>query len=137
MHENVEISKSIKIHKQNASIKSKISDGKLIPKGTNVVIGPYFMARDSTLWEKPLDFIPERFDTKDSNSHPFQHVPFGSGPKNCIGQKFAMLEMKSTISRVLRNFELSVAPDYEPILVFELILRSQNGVNLILNKRRV
>jgi cytochrome P450 family 4 len=107
----------------------------VIPKGSNVGISPFFMARDPTLWDNPLDFIPERFES-DKQYHPYLNVPFSAGPRNCIGQKFAMLEMKSTVSKVLRNFELSVAPGYEPVLVAELILRPDNGVELILNKRK-
>lgn len=58
------------------------------------------------------------------------------GPRNCIGQKFAMLEMKSTVSKVLRNFELSVTPGYVPIEIAELILRPENGISLILKERK-
>lgn len=47
-----------------------------------------------------------------------------------------MLEMKSAISKVLRNFELQVAPDYQLILVFEIILRPHNGMMLLINKRQ-
>jgi hypothetical protein len=47
-----------------------------------------------------------------------------------------MYEMKSAISKVLRNFELKVAPGYKPILIAELILRPQNGVMLVLNERK-
>jgi hypothetical protein len=47
-----------------------------------------------------------------------------------------MLEMKSTVSKVLRNFELSVASGYEPVLVMEVILRPENGVMLVLKDRK-
>ena len=107
----------------------------MIPKGANIGISPFFMARDPTLWKDPLKFIPERFNTDAEQIHSYLNVPFSAGPRNCIGQKFAMLEMKSTVSKVLRNFELSVAPGYEPILVAELILRPDNGVMLQLKKR--
>lgn len=53
-----------------------------------------------------------------------------------IGQKFAMLELKSTISKVLRNYELiSAGENFELIMVNEVILKSKNGVNLILKDR--
>lgn len=47
-----------------------------------------------------------------------------------------MLEMKSTLAKTLKRFELSVAPGYEPILIAELILRPENGVKLILKDRK-
>lgn len=62
---------------------------------------------------------------------------FSAGPRNCIGQKFAVLEMKSMVSKVLRNFEISVDPDYkEPILIAELILRPDNGLVLNFKPRK-
>jgi cytochrome P450 family 4 len=95
------------------------------------------MARDASLWNNPLQFMPERFNKLESQCHPFLHVPFSAGPRNCIGQKFAMLEMKSVVSKVLRHFAIELAVDYEPVLIFEIILRPENGVMLKMNKRRL
>jgi cytochrome P450 family 4 len=111
-------------------------DGTIIPKDSNVMIGPFFMARNENLWKNPLKFDPERFRADNLKMNPYTHVPFSAGPRNCIGQKFAMLEMKSTISKTLRNFELTLAPGYEPILVAELILRPENGIQLVLKHRK-
>lgn len=59
-----------------------------------------------------------------------------SGPRNCIGQKFAMYEMKSTLSKILRYYEFSVDKSYEgPVLVAELILKPENGVFVNLRRR--
>ncbi|KAG5667090.1 hypothetical protein PVAND_015089 [Polypedilum vanderplanki] len=111
-------------------------NGKLIPRGTNIGIGPYFMARDASLWKNPLEFIPERFSTNESQYHPFLHVPFSAGPRNCVGQKFAMLEMKSVVSKILRNYEIQVDSDFKLVLLFEVILRPENGVFLKMIKRK-
>ena len=92
------------------------------------------MARDAKLWKNPLEFIPERFNTE--TIHPYGNVPFSAGPRNCIGQKFAMLELKSTIAKTLRNYELFVAPGYKPVLLNDLILRPENGVKLIIKSRK-
>lgn len=51
------------------------------------------------------------------------------------GQKFAMLEMKSIVSKVLRKFELSLPENYEPILIAEMILRPENGLMIKFNRR--
>lgn len=64
-------------------------------------------------------------------------IDFSSaGPRNCIGQKFAMLEMKSTIAKTLRHFEISLAPGYEPVLIATLILLPENGVQVKLKERK-
>jgi hypothetical protein len=47
-----------------------------------------------------------------------------------------MLEMKSTVSKILRNFELKPSPGFEPILVADLILRPENGIEIIMNERK-
>lgn len=52
------------------------ADGKVIPKGANIGIGPYFMARSEKLWKDPMKFIPERFDVENLKIHPYGNVPF-------------------------------------------------------------
>lgn len=111
------------------------------------------MARDPSIWENPLEFIPERFaiEKDNENFNPFAYIPFSGGFRNCIGQvsaiekfifmqsnflqKFAMLEMKSTVAKVLRNFHLSVENGFEPQDSLELIIKSINGVRIKLEKR--
>ncbi|CAO1297746.1 unnamed protein product [Diamesa tonsa] len=112
-------------------------NGKIFPKDTNIIIAAYFMGKDPKIWSKPEQFIPERFDVEVSSekSNPFGYVPFSAGSRNCIGQKFAMLEMKSTISKVLRHYHLSVQENHEPIDVLELIIKSNNGIMLKIKDR--
>lgn len=88
-----------------------------------------------SIWNDPEAFIPERFHIENLNTNPFVFVPFSAGSRNCIGQRFALLEMKSVISKLLRHFELSVPSNYEPVLVAELVLRPENGLKLNLRKR--
>jgi cytochrome P450 family 4 len=58
------------------------------------------------------------------------------GPRNCIGQKFAMLEMKLTIARIIQRFEIKVSKENEdPPINVEIVLKSQNGVNLNFHPR--
>jgi cytochrome P450 family 4 len=116
-----------------------IQDGKSLPKGATVLIMPYFMARDETIFENPLKFNPERYAMeKDSDDATiFGYVPFSGGYRNCIGQKFAMLEIKSTISKVLQNFEIQLPKNFALQESLELVIKSTNGVMLKLMRREV
>jgi len=110
----------------------------VIPAGTNLIVGVLFMGRDPEIFPDPLAFKPERFAVEKNaeQMNPYAYIPFSAGPRNCIGQKFAMLEMKSLISKVLRHYELQLADDYtEPVLIAELILRSENGIKVTIKPR--
>lgn len=112
-------------------------DSKNIPKGTSILILPYFMARNPDLWENPLEFIPERFnvETTAERMNPYTYIPFSAGSRNCIGQKFAILEVKSTVSKILRNFKLSAGENSETLDSLELVIKSKNGVQILLQNR--
>lgn len=111
------------------------SDGKLIPKNCSLGINALFMGRHPDIFADPEEFKPERFLVENLAQNPFSYVPFSAGPRNCIGQKFAMLEMKSILSKVLRNYEMKLGKDFEPSLVAEIILRPSNGIVVHLTKR--
>nr|AVM18974.1 odorant degrading protein 4 [Holotrichia parallela] len=112
-------------------------NGQLLPKGLMIHMFMYGLQNSSKWYENPEIFNPERFNAENSKSRlPFSYIPFSAGPRNCIGQKFAMLEMKSTISQVLRNFELlSAVPEHKVLLQSEAVLKSANGVYMRLKRR--
>ncbi|GJQ82470.1 hypothetical protein Trydic_g14461 [Trypoxylus dichotomus] len=111
-------------------------DGEIIPKGVTLTVFPFGMHRNSKLYPDPEKFDPERFTQENQNKrNPFAYVPFSAGPRNCIGQRFAMLEMKTTLSNIIRHFEILPAEGYKPILVPNVILKSLNGVEICLKKR--
>ncbi|XP_017034672.3 probable cytochrome P450 4d14 [Drosophila kikkawai] len=112
-----------------------VLDGKLIPANSDVIILIYHAHRDPDFFPEPEKFIPERFSLERKGEiNPFAYTPFSAGPRNCIGQKFAMLEMKSTVSKMLRHFELlPLGAEVKPVL--NLILRSTTGINVGIKPR--
>uniref|UniRef100_A0A8C7CAK4 unspecific monooxygenase n=1 Tax=Neovison vison TaxID=452646 RepID=A0A8C7CAK4_NEOVI len=79
--------------------------GVFIPKGTVVMVPVFTLQRDQDLWPEPEEFRPERFSKKNKDSiNPYIYLPFGTGPRNCLGMRFAILNMKLALVRVLQNF---------------------------------
>ncbi|KAJ6215404.1 hypothetical protein RDWZM_009904 [Blomia tropicalis] len=109
----------------------------IIPKGTTVGIFTYVLHRDYDCYPNPERFDPERFLPENCNGrHPYSFIPFSAGPRNCIGQKFAMMEQKMTIAKIIRHFVLkSTDPRDRLVIVGEMILRSVNGLKMIFTPR--
>uniref|UniRef100_A0A8C8YY62 unspecific monooxygenase n=1 Tax=Prolemur simus TaxID=1328070 RepID=A0A8C8YY62_PROSS len=79
--------------------------GVFIPKGVVVMIPTHALQRDPKYWPEPEEFRPERFSKKNKdNIDPYLYMPFGTGPRNCIGMRFALLNMKLALVKILQNF---------------------------------
>lgn len=77
----------------------------IIPGGTLAHVHIIDVHRDPNFWPNPEVYDPDRFlPEKIYKRHPYSYIPFSAGPRNCIGQRFAMLEMKAMISTLLYNF---------------------------------
>ncbi|XP_073235905.1 cytochrome P450 3A11-like [Porites lutea] len=102
-----------------------------IPAGTEVVIPVYAFHHDPDAWEDPEKFDPERFrgPRKDTH-HPFQFLPFGAGPRNCIGMRFALLEIKIALVKILMKYKFVQSPETQVPLVLHdgATMTAKNGV---------
>jgi len=120
------------------TLKEEVSiDKYTYPEGTNIVILIYNMGHDAKIFSPdPEKFRPERFLEKRA-TNPFAYIPFSAGPRNCIGQKFAMLEIKSLVSKVLRYFEISLVEDSReyPTLLAQMILVPENKIKFHVKPR--
>lgn len=110
-----------------------------LPSGSNVFILPYSTHRLPHIYPDPEKFDPDRFSTENSESrHPYAFIPFSAGPRNCIGHRFAILEMKTVISNVLRHYELHSVPgksEVDPI--FRITVRATGGLWVRLQGRSI
>lgn len=112
-------------------------DGHIIPAYTGCILFLYGIHRNPKYFPEPEKFDPERFSHDSTlGKSPFSYIPFSAGPRNCIGQKFAMLEMKATIAKILRNYKLSPCEENHKLrLVYELTLKSSTGIKIKLENR--
>lgn len=108
-----------------------------LPAGTQTPILPFLIHRNPKVFPNPEEFNPDNFlPEKVLNRHPFAYLPFSAGPRNCIGQKFAMLEEKVVLSSVLRKLRLRSLDTREDIpLLLELILRPKDGLRIKISRR--
>ncbi|GJQ86414.1 hypothetical protein Trydic_g10323 [Trypoxylus dichotomus] len=136
------IKESLRLHTTVPLISRKVEhdtewNGITLPKGLMLMLCMHGVHHSSDIHKDPEKFDPERYTAENTRTkHPYASVPFSAGPRNCIGQRFAMLEMKSTISHVLRNFDLlPPSPDHKIMLTSAAVLKSANGVYIRLKPR--
>jgi len=102
-----------------------------IPRGSTVVVFIYGTHHSPRYWESPESFDPERFAKGNEKLHtPFAHLPFGAGPRGCIGGNYAMLQMLMILSVLLRKYDFQLVPGQtiEPRPM--VILRPEHGIRM-------
>jgi cytochrome P450 len=110
--------------------------GYVIPANSMVLLCPYTTHRHPAFWEHPEVFDPERFAAKQEASRPrYAYFPFGGGPRMCIGNAFAFMEMQLVLATVAQRYQLRLVPGHavEPMLSFTL--RPRHGLPMMLLER--
>jgi len=107
----------------------------LIPAGANVGVLISATHHNPRIYPNPSTFNPDRFLIEETKSrHPFAYIPFSAGPRNCIGQRFALIEEKVVLATVMRQFRFELTSD-KPIPSLQTILKSLNGIKLLVSRR--
>lgn len=106
-----------------------IIDGQTIPAGVDIAIFIYAMHNNPDVFPEPEKFDPERFSEDNSSKrHPYSYIPFSAGARNCIGQKYALLEVKTTLVKLLGNYHLlPCQPENKVQVKSDMTLRPVNG----------
>ena len=107
-----------------------------LPRGWLVFIIPFVMHRHPAYWEEPDSFDPERFTAERSAARPkFVYLPFGAGPRQCIGNQFAMMEALLVLATLAHRYRLALVPQH-PVEPWPLItLRPRHGIKMLVEAR--
>ncbi|MHA7629494.1 cytochrome P450 [Corallococcus sp. M7] len=107
-----------------------------IPKGTWVDVSPYVTQRHPDFWEEPEAFRPERFAPEAAaKRHRFAYFPFSGGPRQCIGNSFAMMEAQLVLATVAQRYRLREAPGFTLEPDSHLTLRPKGALPMYLERR--
>jgi cytochrome P450 len=111
--------------------------GHRIPAGAEVLIMPWLLHRKPSLWENPNRFEPERFSPERAAARPrFAYIPFGAGPRICVGAAFAMAEAMLILATIAQRYRLHRKPGH-PVEPQGLItLRPRYGLQMQLERRQ-
>jgi cytochrome P450 len=113
-----------------------VIDGYPIPKGCIVTVAPYFIHHREDIWPDPKKFDPERFNKEEEKKRPGNSFgPFGPGPRTCIAETFARMEMKTFLILFLRRFDIELDKKVPVEIHATVTLRPKNGLYLFVRNR--
>uniref|UniRef100_A0A8C4NU65 Thromboxane-A synthase n=1 Tax=Dicentrarchus labrax TaxID=13489 RepID=A0A8C4NU65_DICLA len=117
-----------------------VVNGQFLPKGATLEIPAGFLHYDPEHWPEPEKFIPERFTPEAKASrHPFVYLPFGAGPRNCVGMRLAQLEIKMALVCLFRRFSIVACTETKVPLELKSssTLGPKNGIFVKIQRRDI
>uniref|UniRef100_A0A1I8N5X8 Uncharacterized protein n=2 Tax=Musca domestica TaxID=7370 RepID=A0A1I8N5X8_MUSDO len=135
IRETLRLYPSVPTVKRECIADTVVGGNLFLPKRTQINLHIYDIHRNPKYFPDPEVFRPERFMSSEKR-HPYAFIPFSVGQRNCIGQKFAILEIKTLLIHILQNFQLQSVSDCEELKFSTgLLLRTNTNVKIKLNKR--
>jgi cytochrome P450 len=110
--------------------------GQRIPAGDIVMIPPYVLHRLPEFWPDPERFDPQRFSPDRSAGRPrFAYIPFGAGPRQCIGNNFALMEAQLIFATIAQRYRLQALPGRTVTTDPQVTLRPKDGLWMTVERR--
>jgi len=107
-----------------------------VPANAVITLSPYLTHRHQDFWEEPLKFDPERFTPERVAERPrYAYMPFGGGPRQCIGSSFAMTEAVLLLAMIASRFQAELQPGHQVEMEPLITLRPKGGLPMILKAR--
>ena len=114
-----------------------VFDGIRITKSNDVLCLIYGVHHNSKYWEDPEKFDPERFTSENKERHvPFSYMPFGGGPRLCIGNNFALMEMQFVLAMLIKRYRFELVPDQQIEINPLVTLRPRHGIKVRVMQRK-
>jgi cytochrome P450 len=108
-----------------------------VTPGMLIMVSPWILHRHRRLWDDPERFDPTRFAKESSEKRPrFAYLPFGGGPRVCIGATLAMTESILILAVLAQQFRLRLKEGQRVTLQTRITLRPKNGMTMILQHRQ-
>lgn len=124
------------ISMREAKAEDELCGYKVTP-GLQIMVSPWILHRHRRFWDEPERFDPTRFSKEASDKRPrFAYMPFGGGPRICIGASLAMTEATLILAVLAQRFRVRLKPGQEITLQARITLRPKNGLLTILERRR-
>ena len=112
--------------------------GHKVAKGTQIFVAPWIIHHHAKLWDSPDEFDPERFSPERAKGRPrFAYLPFGGGPRVCIGASLAMAEAVLILATVAQRYRPRLVPGQEIALRSRITLRPRDGIRMTLKRRSI
>ncbi|HJY32857.1 MAG TPA: cytochrome P450, partial [Actinomycetota bacterium] len=112
------------------------ANGYAIDQGSIVVVSPWLLHHDPRWWPEPEAFRPERWLDDDLGRPRYAFIPFGGGPRVCIGEPFARLEAAMLLASIARRWRFASPTDREPAVQAVITLRPRGGLPMVALRRR-
>ncbi|CAH1099040.1 unnamed protein product [Psylliodes chrysocephalus] len=135
------VKESLRLRTTASVIERKITEDvkfgdTVYPSGTIFSILLYWLHNHPSYYTDPEKFDPDRFIPENqAKRHPFAFVPFSAGPRNCIGQKYATLQVKTVIARIIYEFKLLPVEGFKLVLGIAGVTLSKHGFPIRIQKR--
>jgi cytochrome P450 len=122
---------------ERQALEDDVIGGYRVPAKSLIALSPFLLHRHRAYWENPEGFDPERFAPNEAEKRPkFSYLPFGAGPRQCIGMGFAIIEAQMLLARITQRFRLELVPGHnvepEPVVT----LRPRTGIRMRLRRQR-
>ncbi|KAM8711187.1 hypothetical protein ACLKA7_000339 [Drosophila subpalustris] len=135
--ETIRMYPSVPVMGREATSETEFPNGLILPVGTQIVMHVFELHRNPKHWDAPDAFDPDRFLPENHNNrHTFAYVPFSAGQRNCIGQKYAMLEIKTLLIHIIRHFKILPLVDPKDLVLHRgITLCVKNNIKVKLVRR--